>query len=80
MIVGRKGVGPIGFVLLFIMLLVMYPFVIAPLNTQVCANAIASGTTGLESFLWCNLNLWEILTLIIIAAIYYAMGGGGNQR
>ena len=77
--VNRKGVGPIGFVFLFIFLLVMYPFVIAPQLTQAGKNAIASGATGLEAFLWTNLNLWVILTLVIVVAIYYAMGGGARQ-
>lgn len=74
----RKGFGPIGFVFLFIFLIVMYPFVFAPMFTQAGKNAVASGATGLEAFLWTNLNLWVILTLVIIVAIYYAMGGGSR--
>lgn len=72
----KKGIGPVGFVFLFLTLLFMYPFVFAPMFRQAGENAVASGATGLEAFLWMNLNLWVILTLLLVAGVYYAIGGG----
>lgn len=75
----NKGIGTIGFIFLFLVLLFMYPFVFAPLFNQAGQNAIDSGATGLEAFLWTNLNLWVILTLILVAGVYYAIAGGNNR-
>ena len=78
MVLGRKGFGPIGFIFLFLFLIFLYPFVFAPMFTQAGNNAILAGATGLDAFLWRNLNLWVILTLVIIAAVYWALGGGNK--
>lgn len=74
----KKGFGPVGFIFLFLFLLIFYPFVFAPMFNLAGANAIDSGATGLEAFLWNNINLLVILTLLIIAAIYYSLGGGAR--
>jgi hypothetical protein len=39
-------------------------------------NAIAAGATGLEAFLWTNLNLWVFFCFIIVAIVYIRLGGG----
>jgi len=72
----RRGIGPVGFVMLFIALLVMYPFVIAPMMTLAGENAVDGGAVGLEAFLWMNLNLWIILVLILVVCVYFYLGGG----
>jgi len=72
----RRGYGIIGFVFLFILLLIMWPFIIAPLFNQAGVNAVASGATGLEAFFWTNLNLWFFFTLIIIVVVFMRLGGG----
>ena len=75
----RKGeVGPIGFIFLFAFLLFMYPFVIAPQLFLAGQNAIASGATGLDAFLWSNLNLWVIIVFILILLVYLRLSGGGQ--
>jgi hypothetical protein len=74
----RGGFGPIGFIILFLILLFMYPFVFAPMFTQAGDNAIAAGATGLEAFGWRYLNVWVILTLLFVAGVYFYLGGN-NQ-
>lgn len=72
----RRGYGIVGFVFLFILLLIMWPFVLAPLFNQAGANAISNGATGLEAFFWNNINLWFFLTLLIVVIIYMRFGSG----
>ena len=72
----RKGYGIVGFIFLFGFLLIMWPLILAPMFTQAGQNAIAAGATGLDAFLWTNLNLWFGLTILVVALIYTAFGGG----
>lgn len=74
----RRGIGPIGFVMLFITLLVMYPFVIAPVLSVAGQEAVNNGATGLSAFVWMNLNLWIILTLVLVACVYFYLGGNSE--
>lgn len=66
----KQGFGVIGFVFLFIFLIIMWPLVLARLFTQAGENAVAAGATGLEAFLWTNINLWFFLILLVVALIY----------
>lgn len=72
----RRGYGIVGFIFLFGFLLIMWPLILAPMFTQAGIEAVAHGATGLEAFLWTNLNLWFGLTLLIVMLIYTAFGGG----
>jgi len=71
----KKGYGAIGFIFLFIFLLIMWPFVFAPLFNYASQNAIVNGVTGLEAFFWSNLNLWFFLALFLVVLIYLRFGG-----
>lgn len=72
---GGDELGPIGFIILFGFLLLLYPFTIAPMMTLAGENAVAGGATGLEAFAWMNLNLWIILTLVLVVCVYFYLGG-----
>lgn len=71
----RRGFGAIGFLILFGFLIFMWPFVLAPLFTVAGQNAVAGGATGLEAFLWTNLNLWFFLILVVVVIVYLRYGG-----
>ena len=71
----KRGYGVFGFVLLFLLLLVMWPFILAPMFTLAGQNAIANGATGIEAFLWTNINLWFFFALLIIIIIYIRFSG-----
>lgn len=71
----RKGYGALGFVFLFALLIFMWPFVLAPMFRVAGENAVASGATGLEAFLWTNINLWFFLCLVIVVIVYFRFGG-----
>lgn len=73
----RRGFGAIGFVFLFVLLVIMWPFVLAPLFNQAGENALASGATGLEAFLWTNINLWFFFILVVVVFVYLRYGGEG---
>lgn len=74
----RKGFGILGFIFLFILLIVMWAFIFAPMFQLAGQQAIANGATGIEAFLWNNINLWFFLCLLVIAAIYFRLSGGGG--
>lgn len=71
----RRGYGAIGFLFLFATLLFMWPYVFAPMFALAGQNAVNSGATGLEAFLWTNLNLWFFVLLFLIVLIYFRLGG-----
>ena len=74
----NRGFGAIGFVFLFILLVIMWPFVLAPLFNTAGENAIANGATGLGAFLWSNINLWFFFILVIVVTVYLRYGGEGG--
>lgn len=74
----QRGFGAIGFVFLFALLLAMWPFVLAPLFNLAGENAIANGATGLEAFVWSNINLWFFFILMIVVVVYMRYGGEGT--
>jgi hypothetical protein len=78
MIRNNKGFGIIGFIFLFVLLIVMWALILAPLFNTAGANAIANGATGLEAFFWNNINLWFFLCLLLVAVIYLRLAGGGT--
>lgn len=72
----KRGVGPIGFILLMLFLVfIMWPFVLAPLFGVSGGLATASGATGLDAFVWNNWNLWFFFIVLIVIAVYFTFGG-----
>lgn len=71
----KKGFGALGFIILFLLLIVMWIFLLAPLLSFAGTNAVASGATGMEAFFWNNLNLWVFFALFIVLIIYLRGGG-----
>lgn len=74
----RRGYGIFGFVILLIFLIIMWALFIGKYFSLAGDNAIASGATGLEAFLWTHINLWFFLTLLIVCVIYLRFSGGGT--
>lgn len=72
---GRKGYGVFGFAILFIFLIIMWALFIGKFFSLAGTQAVESGATGLEAFLWTNLNVWFFLTLVVVAIIYLRFGG-----
>ncbi len=71
MLLNRRGMGPIAFILLMLFLVfIMWPVVIAPLFNTAGNEAVASGATGLDAFVWSNWNLWFFVMIVVVIVAY----------
>lgn len=74
----KKGAGPIGSIILFIMFVVMYFMFIGGWVSGVGQRVVIDNKmVGVEAFFYLNLNLWIILIMLLgmIAWSYF----GGQQ-
>jgi hypothetical protein len=62
----RRGIGPIGAIMLFCVFLVIYFVWLAGWVSEAGTLAIQQGSmTGFEAFFYANLNLWIVLAMIL---------------
>lgn len=71
----RRGAGLIGFIFLFVFIVLMWIFVFSEMFSFAGNAALAGGATGFSGFLWANLNLLFFLCLVIVVAVYFNLGG-----
>ena len=75
----KKGVGPIGAVLLFIVFLVMwFLWLGAWINTVGLQAILDNNLNGIEAFFFANLN-FALLICMILGMLGWMYFGGGNQ-
>lgn len=74
----RKGQsGIIGFFFLLAIFVVMWALFLAAWLAQIGADAITTNSlTGLEAFIWGNLNLWVLLGVLGASAMGVFFAGG----
>lgn len=78
MIRNKRGVGPIGAIMLFIVFVVIWFVWLAGWVAQVGATAVAENSlTGIEAFAFENLNLFIMIFMILGMMGWMYFGGQG---
>lgn len=74
----RAQTGPIGFILMVLVFMIIWFVWIGKWLVEVGQTAIIDGgLTGIEAFFYANLNVWVMISLIlgIIGYMYWASSG-----
>lgn len=71
----RKGQGLIGFVLIEMIFVIFWAIFLGHMISMIGDGAIAAGATGIEAFLWSNLNLFIFLFLVLVNLLVFSFGG-----
>lgn len=72
----KAQVGPIGFVFLIIVFLIVWMIFLGDWLKDIGQDTIADQSlTGFEAFLWANLNLWTLLALVLGTSAYFYFSG-----
>lgn len=73
----KRGMGIITFYFLLVVFIAMWALFIGEWLAQIGADAIAANNlTGLEAFIWGNLNLWVLLGVLGAGAGALFLSGG----
>jgi len=73
----KKGSGIIGYFFILLIFCTLWAFFLADLLATFGAEAIANNNlTGLEAFIWGNLNLWVLLGVLGAGAGGVFLAGG----
>lgn len=74
----KKGIGPIGAIMLFMVFVVVYFVWLSSWVSEVGTLAIQQGNmVGFEAFFYANLNLWIILGMVLGMLGWMYFGGEG---
>lgn len=75
----KAQAGPIAYIFLILVVIILWFVWIGEWLTQVGENAISSGgLSGIEAFFFANLNVWFFVALILGTIGYmYFVGGSG---
>lgn len=72
----KKGTGPIGAIMLFIMFIIVYFVWLSSWLSEVGTYYITTtGAVGVEAFFYANLNLWVII-IMLLGCLGWAYFGG----
>lgn len=73
----KKAEGPIGFIFFVILFLINWALWFGEFLTGIGQRAITENNlTGIEAFMWANLNMWVFLVMILGIMAYLYLGGG----
>lgn len=75
----KKAITPLTIIMWYAIAAVFYIFICAPIMNHVAQDAIVSGqATGIEAFMFANLNIFIfVFSLIACFGMMYFVGGGG---
>lgn len=75
---GQTGI--IGFFFVLVIFIIMWALFLASWLSQIGSGAIINNSlTGLEAFIWGNLNLWVLLGVLGAGAMGVFFVGGSQQ-
>lgn len=70
---GQTG-GLIGFILVEAIFVINWAIWLGALIASIGTSAVANGATGLEAFLWSNLNLAIFFFLLLVNLLVFSLG------
>jgi len=66
----------IGFVIIEMIFIINWALWLGSLIGRIGESAVANGSTGIEAFLWSNINFFIFFFLILINLLIFRFGGG----